>query len=81
MIQAVNPGNLKSELYRSIDDIQGSSRIGLQIFTRTMLWPVVYGAYTELFAGLSPKVTIEKTGAWSKFSLAISAWFLLSKKT
>ena len=27
----------------------------------------IYGAYTELFAGLSPKVTLDKTGAWSTY--------------
>lgn len=26
----------------------------------------IYGAYTELFAGLSPDVTASKNGAWSK---------------
>lgn len=26
----------------------------------------IYGAYTELFAGLSPAVTASKNGAWSK---------------
>lgn len=31
-----------------------------------MLHPTIYGAYTELFAGLSPEVTIEKTGSWSE---------------
>ena len=25
----------------------------------------MYGAYTELFAGLSPKVTLKNSGAWS----------------
>ena len=25
----------------------------------------IHGAYTELFAGLSPQVTLKKTGAWS----------------
>jgi retinol dehydrogenase-12 len=26
----------------------------------------IHGAYTELFAGLSPDVTLAKNGAWSK---------------
>jgi retinol dehydrogenase 12 len=30
------------------------------------LYEPIYGAYTELFAGLSPDVTPEKTGSWSK---------------
>jgi len=31
-----------------------------------MLHPVINGAYTELFAGLSDEVTLDQTGAWSK---------------
>lgn len=31
------------------------------------LYPPVYGAYVEVFAGLSPEVTLGQTGAWSKF--------------
>jgi hypothetical protein len=49
----VNPGNLKTNPTNVI--------VGL------FLHPPIYGAYTELFAGLSPEVTIEKSGAWSKF--------------
>lgn len=33
-----------------------------------MSYAPIYGAYTELFAGLSPKVTMEKNGAWSRFT-------------
>ncbi|KAI4157095.1 MAG: hypothetical protein LQ342_008526 [Letrouitia transgressa] len=29
-----------------------------------MLHPPINGAYTELFAGLSPDVTVERSGAW-----------------
>lgn len=39
--------------------------MSLQMFTKVMLHPRIYGAYTELFAGLSPSVTVEKTGQWS----------------
>lgn len=31
-----------------------------------LLHEPIYGAYTELFAGLSPEVTASKNGAWSK---------------
>lgn len=31
-----------------------------------LLHEPIYGAYTELFAGLSPDVTASKNGAWSK---------------
>jgi len=55
----LNPGNLDSELYRNV---QGAL-VGTIIRT-LFLHPSVYGAYTELFAGLSPEVTIEKSGEW-----------------
>lgn len=57
----LNPGNLDSELWRT----QGwlASRL-LRTF---VLHPSIYGAYTELFAGLSPDVTAEKSGQWGEF--------------
>ncbi|RYP46800.1 hypothetical protein DL768_007042 [Monosporascus sp. mg162] len=55
---ALNPGNLDSELFRSQGYIMGRF---LKLF---VLHPPVYGAYTELFAGLSPEVTLEKSGGW-----------------
>ncbi|KAK0621012.1 short chain dehydrogenase reductase [Immersiella caudata] len=61
---AINPGNLDSDLYRSVDDQSGFQRLGLRAFTKLMLHPVINGAYTELFAGLSDEVTPDKTGAW-----------------
>jgi retinol dehydrogenase 12 len=66
-IQAINPGNLETDLYRTVDDQRGFQRFGLQTFTRWMLYPTINGAYTELFAGLSDEVTMDRTGAWSKF--------------
>ncbi|KAH7125820.1 hypothetical protein EDB81DRAFT_872120 [Dactylonectria macrodidyma] len=54
----LNPGNLASDLWRT----QGS---WASWFLRTfVLHSPVYGAYTELFAGLSPQVTMEKSGNW-----------------
>lgn len=64
-LTAVNPGNLDSELYRSVDEQKAILRLGLKFFTRVMLYPVVNGACSELFAGLSPEVTMQKTGSWS----------------
>ncbi|RYP75977.1 hypothetical protein DL771_002049 [Monosporascus sp. 5C6A] len=55
---ALNPGNLDSELFREQGYIMGRL---LKLF---VLHPPVYGAYTELFAGLSPEVTLEKSGGW-----------------
>ena len=57
----LNPGNLDSDLWRFYGPVM---RWGLRTF---VLHPSIYGAYTELFAGLSPEVTMEKTGAWSEY--------------
>jgi len=57
---ALNPGNLKSDLTRS------SSAAEKWILENFVQYPVINGAYTELFAGLSSEVTVEKSGAWSK---------------
>ncbi|KAJ9663300.1 short-chain alcohol dehydrogenase [Coniosporium apollinis] len=53
----LNPGNLRTEL---------SSNLGfwLTMLTKILVHPPIYGAYTELFAGLSPEITVEKTGVW-----------------
>lgn len=76
---AVNPGNLDSDLYRTVGGRQEEGkpaqqeqdvglswfqRFGLKMFRTHMLHPPVYGAYTELFAGLSPDVTLAKSGSW-----------------
>lgn len=58
----LNPGNLASDLYRHVPGL-------VTLFLRTfVLYPNVYGAYTELFAGLSPDVTLEKSGSWGKLA-------------
>jgi len=56
----LNPGNLKSELARHRGWVE---RKVLGLFT----YDPMYGAYTELFAGLSPEVTMEKSGVWGTF--------------
>ncbi|KAI0843736.1 NAD(P)-binding protein [Hypoxylon sp. FL0890] len=62
---SLNPGNLDSELWRT----QGS--IMTWFLRKTVLFPPVYGAYTCLFAGVSPQVTLEKSGShlapWGRF--------------
>lgn len=55
----VNPGNLRSELYRD-------SGWALWIGGKLFMYPPLMGAYTELFAGLSPEITLEKTGCWGE---------------
>ncbi|ORY02748.1 putative estradiol 17 beta-dehydrogenase [Clohesyomyces aquaticus] len=53
----INPGNLTSELARD----QPAS---LKIAAKVLGYPPPMGACTELFAGLSPEVTMEKSGSW-----------------
>lgn len=58
----LNPGNLASELYR---DMKGLMRFFVSLLT----YPPINGAYTLLYAGLSPEITLEKTGSWGKCPL------------
>ncbi|KAH8167400.1 hypothetical protein CIB48_g828 [Xylaria polymorpha] len=51
----LNPGNLDSDLWRNQSYIMG------KILKWFVLHPLINGAYTELFAGLSPEVTMEKS--------------------
>ena len=53
---SVCPGFLDSDLARSYAPLK-------KFFYRLFLHPVRNGAYTELFAGLSPDVTVEKNGS------------------
>lgn len=53
----VNSGNLDPDLFRQQGTVFGS-------LTSPMKYPVVNGAYTELWAGLSPEVILEKAGGF-----------------
>ncbi|KAI0169712.1 putative short-chain dehydrogenase [Hypoxylon sp. FL1284] len=53
----LNPGNLASELYRD-------QTMLFKLFTKLITHPPVLGGYTLLYAGVSPDITIEKTGSW-----------------
>jgi len=55
---AVHPGYLQSELQRSY------SKFGQFVMSKLFLFPTVYGSYTELFATLSPQVTLEDSGRY-----------------
>ncbi|KAK0631098.1 hypothetical protein B0T17DRAFT_616661 [Bombardia bombarda] len=55
---AVNPGNLRTDLLRHYPAWQR------WLANTLLLNPIIKGAYSELFAGLSPEITLEKTGAW-----------------
>ncbi|KAK9417645.1 putative short-chain dehydrogenase protein [Seiridium unicorne] len=62
---SLNPGNLDSDFWRT----QGN--ITSWVLRKTLLNPPVYGAYTNIFAGFSPEVTLEKSGQfmapWGRF--------------
>ncbi|ODH36220.1 hypothetical protein ACO22_02826 [Paracoccidioides brasiliensis] len=54
---ALNPGNLASDLTRH-------RALLLKLLLRPFIYPPVFGAYTELFAGLSREVTSKEPGTW-----------------
>ncbi|KAJ3533293.1 hypothetical protein NM208_g8049 [Fusarium decemcellulare] len=54
---AMNPGNLKTELRRHLPGY-------LAMIFGWLSWDPRYGAYTELFAGFSPDITLENSGCW-----------------
>ncbi|KAI0181838.1 NAD(P)-binding protein [Hypoxylon sp. FL1284] len=62
---SLNPGNLDSEFWRGVGPVM------MFVIRRVMLFPSIYGAYTVLFAGCSPQVTLDKSGAfiapWGRF--------------
>lgn len=57
---SLNPGNLDSDLWRT----QG--RFAHWLMRKTVLYPTVYGAYTCLFAALSPEITLENSGTYGR---------------
>jgi NAD(P)-dependent dehydrogenase (short-subunit alcohol dehydrogenase family) len=57
---SLNPGALDSEFWRT----QGSLMTWL--LRVTVLHPPVFGAYTNLFAGFSSEVTLDRSGSYSK---------------
>ncbi|KAH6660925.1 hypothetical protein BKA67DRAFT_549594 [Truncatella angustata] len=62
---SLNPGNLDSELWRTQGPIMS------WVLKKFVLYPSVYGAYTNIFAGFSPEVTLDKSGSfiapWGRF--------------
>ena len=54
---SLNPGNLQTDLARHANKITG-------MLIKPLLHPAIYGAYTELFAGLSPDITEKDNGGW-----------------
>jgi NAD(P)-dependent dehydrogenase (short-subunit alcohol dehydrogenase family) len=58
----INPGNVRTQLARD-------QSIALKVVAHAIVHPIIKGVYTQLFAGFSPDVTIEKadwTKDWSK---------------
>ncbi|OJJ48213.1 hypothetical protein ASPZODRAFT_130163 [Penicilliopsis zonata CBS 506.65] len=53
----INPGNLKTKVF------DGTSALLMCLLNR-VLYEVKLGAYTALYAGLSPEITVEKNGAY-----------------
>jgi hypothetical protein len=62
--QALNPGNLASDLQRHLNWLEA-------FVVARITYPPVNGAYTELFAGLSPEVAAIKSNEWGAY-LAVS---------
>ena len=56
-----NPGHLRSDLYRD------SGTLFKTVLNTLVTYPPINGAYTEIFAGLSPTITIKETGDWGEF--------------
>ncbi|KAI8632519.1 short-chain dehydrogenase [Xylariaceae sp. FL1651] len=54
----LNPGNLTSDLYRD------NKNMGISVIVNFLGYPPIEGAYTELYAGLSPDITLKNTGSW-----------------
>lgn len=52
-----NPGNLKTNIMRDVP-------LWITLLLYPLLWDAHYGAYTELYAGLSPDITVEDNGGY-----------------
>jgi retinol dehydrogenase 12 len=53
----INPGNIRTELARD-------QTLAIKIIAHAVVYPIINGVYTQLFAAFSPEVTIEKVD-WS----------------
>lgn len=65
---SLNPGHLDSDLWRT----QGALKHWL--LRKTVLHPVIYGAYTNIFAAFSSKLTMENNGTFGKHLQDFSHW-------
>jgi retinol dehydrogenase-12 len=55
----MDPGNLNTPLYRSVPSWQ-------RPIINLILSKPIFGAYTELYGGFSPDLTVENNGAFGK---------------
>jgi len=53
----LNPGNLRNEGWKKVDKFT-------MFFVKHVLFDPVFGAYTQLYAGLSRDITAERNGAY-----------------
>ena len=61
-----NPDNLRSDLYRD------GGCMFKAVLNTLVLFPPIYGAYTETHSGLSPTITMKDTGKWGEpFTIAV----------
>jgi NAD(P)-dependent dehydrogenase (short-subunit alcohol dehydrogenase family) len=61
----INPGNVRTALARD-------QTLGLKMVAHAIVYPIINGVYTQLFAAFSPNVTVEKadwTKDWSEYAL------------
>lgn len=61
----VNPGSLHTDLMRHMD--ASWALAAYRRWAELFCYPAVYGAYTELWAGVGDEVTMEATGSWGEF--------------
>ena len=62
---SLNPGNLKTDLQRHLPSLMN------KYLVQPMLHHPRFGAYTELYAGLSLEITEKQNGAWGKLALCL----------
>ena len=61
-MQSYNPGNLKSDLQRHTEGQYPA--FARWILQNCLLYPATFGAYTELYSGLSPDLSIKEQGVY-----------------
>lgn len=69
---AQNPGNLKTPIWNKAPKVA-------QVIMRPTMSPTIYGAYTEIWAGLSPEVTLSD-GVDARYIIPWGRFFVMSRK-